>query len=153
MLELTWLHSDISWEWNDCIELASSTVNGNCKTVISTSTKLNVFCKPTPWCATGKSWTHVVLSRKTHPNHTVNVLWHYSAMAFLSTFVVSRSVFKPWHNLYACMIVPPGRSLDTQRMLWNNSSFCVPSCVNNASKTILHVFMRVWIGYLCKASY
>lgn len=33
--------------------------------------------------------------------------------------------------------------LGVQRMLQNNSSSCVASCANNASKTTLHVRMRV----------
>lgn len=58
-----------------------------------------------------------------------------------------------WPHLYAHMTAPPDSSLDVQRMLWNNSSFWVASCVNNATTITLYVFPRVWIGCLCKASY
>lgn len=74
------------WQWNDCIKLASSTMDGNCRTVISTSTEL--MCSANPCLCAPQENRSTTLFRA--GKRTVNVQWCHSATGILSLMLSPR---------------------------------------------------------------
>lgn len=109
-------------------------MNGNCKTVISTSAKLMCSANPSRCVA---QETHGTMLFRAEKCPVIALLmwsgiieqWRPFPPLLLSR-AHSSNPARP--HLYVHIAALPDSSLDVQRMLWNNSSFCVASCVNNA---------------------
>lgn len=136
----------------DCIKLASSTMNGNCKTVISTSAKL--MCSASPFHCVPQENHRSMLFRA--EKHNVMALltclgvfqqWYSFPPLFWSHSHSSNPV---WSNLYAHNPAPPDRSLDVQANVVEQFLLCVASRVKNGSTNNPRVFMRVWMGTYVK---
>lgn len=130
-------------------------MDSNCKTVISTIGKLMCSANRShcvPQENHGTMWSWAERCPGVTPLMCSGIIQQWCSFPPQLSFC-THSSSPVWPHLYAHMTAPPDSSLDVQRMLWNNSSFWVASCVNNANIITLYVFPRVWIGCLCKASY
>lgn len=138
----------------DCIKLASSTMNGNCKTVISTSAKL--MCSASPFHCVPRENHRSMLFRAEKRDVMALLMclgvfqqWNSFPPLFWSHTHSSNPV---WSNLYAHNPPPPDSSLDVRANVVEQFLLSVASCVKNASinnPPCIHESMN---EYLCKAS-
>lgn len=138
----------------DCTKLASSTMSGNCKTVISTRAKLMCSASPFHCMPRENHGSMLFWAEKCNVMALLMCLgifqrWCSFPPLFLSHAHSSNPV---WSNLYAHIPAPPDSSLDVQANIVEQFLLCVASCVNNASVNnplCIHESMN---EYLWKAS-